>query len=146
MSRITVPEADEVLHREFPVRDHGFVRLIDYLGGDSRITAAARVSYGPGTNSAKDDRAYWQIDLHNLFRFLWLRLDHDAQYEIRKYAELIASIAKLVTPVAFEAFEEHDLCAKSVSKPLVSRLHELLGPLASSSSEAAEIAKELERQ
>ena len=50
---------------------------------------------------------YWQIDLHNLFHFLRLRLDGHAQYEIRVYAEAMAQCAKAVAPIAFEAFEEH---------------------------------------
>ena len=50
---------------------------------------------------------YWQIDLHNLLRFLALRLDPHAQLEIRKYAEVIRDIGKKVCPIAFEAFEDH---------------------------------------
>jgi thymidylate synthase (FAD) len=41
MARVIVPEAEAILDREFPVLDHGFLRLADYLGGDSRIVAAA---------------------------------------------------------------------------------------------------------
>ncbi|HPC12239.1 MAG TPA: thymidylate synthase (FAD), partial [candidate division Zixibacteria bacterium] len=40
--------ADDLLDREFRVLDHGFVRLIDYMGGDESIVQAARVSYGKG--------------------------------------------------------------------------------------------------
>jgi len=236
MARIVVPEAEELLDREIPVLDKGFVRLVDYLGGDQRIVQAARVSYGAGTKSFRQDRGlihyllrndhtspfeqviltfhckmpvfvarqwvrhrtarlneisgrysvmkdefyvpdatqlrfqstdnkqarshellpndvageildefkadqaglyehytgmidkglareiaranlplslytewYWQIDLHNLFRFLHLRMDAHAQYEIRVYAEAMAACAKAVSPMAYEAFEEHVL-------------------------------------
>lgn len=236
MARIVVPEAEELLDREIPVLDKGFVRLVDYLGGDQRIVQAARVSYGSGTKSFRQDRGlihyllrndhtspfeqviltfhckmpvfvarqwvrhrtarlneisgrysvmkdefyvpdadqlryqstdnkqarsdetlpgdvasaileefradqselydhytgmidkglarevaranlplslytewYWQIDLHNLFRFLHLRMDAHAQYEIRVYAEAMAACAKAVSPMAYEAFEEHIL-------------------------------------
>jgi thymidylate synthase (FAD) len=236
MARLVVPEAEALLDQEIRVLDKGFVRLVDYLGGDARIVQAARVSYGAGTKTVREDRAlihflmrnehtspfeqviltfhckmpifvarqwvrhrtarlneisgrysvmqdefylpepeqvrlqsqvnkqgrseemvdpevaqqmierlaedqrnlyrryeeilelgvarelarinlplslytewYWQIDLHNLFHFLRLRLDEHAQYEIRKYAEAIATCARAVAPMAYEAFEEHIL-------------------------------------
>lgn len=234
MPRTTVPAAEELLDQEIPVLDKGFVRLVDYLGGDERIVQAARVSYGAGTKSFRQDKGlinylirnehtspfeqvvltfhtkmpifvarqwvrhrtarlneisgrysvmkdefyvpdlsqmrgqsednkqarsdeilqeaesmvaemqadqrqvydhysgmveqglareiaranlplslytewYWQIDLHNLFRFLALRMDSHAQYEIRVYAEAMAKCAKAVAPLAYDAFEEHIL-------------------------------------
>jgi thymidylate synthase (FAD) len=48
-SRTTVPAAEEILRGYFPVLDHGFVALIDYMGSDEDIERAARVSYGYGT-------------------------------------------------------------------------------------------------
>lgn len=57
MAHIVVPEAEEVLDKEYPVLDHGFVRLVDYLGGDQRVVESARVSYGEGTRSVRDDEA-----------------------------------------------------------------------------------------
>ena len=48
---------------------------------------------------------YWQMDLHNLFHFLKLRLDSHAQYEIRLYAEKILEIIKTVCPMAVSSFE-----------------------------------------
>ena len=242
MARITVPEAEALLDRAFPVLDHGFVRLVDYLGGDARIVQAARVSYGEGTKTVREDRAlidyllrnrhtspfeqviltfhvkmpifvarqwirhrtarlneisgrysvmrdefyvprpfevrfqsqrnrqggsedevpdalrerviealrrdqattygryedlledgiarelarinlplslytemYWQIDLNNLFHFLRLRMDWHAQYEIRAYGDVMASLVRAVCPLAFEAFEEHVLGARTFS-------------------------------
>ena len=47
---------------------------------------------------------YWEIDLHNLFHFLRLRLDGHAQYEIRAYAEVMLEMVKAVCPMAAEAF------------------------------------------
>ena len=52
---------------------------------------------------------YWQIDLHNLFHFLKLRLDAHAQWEIRQYAAVMAAMTRAVAPLAFEAFEKHRL-------------------------------------
>jgi thymidylate synthase (FAD) len=243
MGRIIVPEAEALLDKEIRVLDHGFVRLVDYMGGDPRIVQAARVSYGPGTKTFRDDAAlidylmrhqhtspfehvvlelhckmpifvarqwirhrtarvneisgrytvlkdefyvpppeqirgqssqnkqsrsedelppevqqevlellireqeaayeayqrllkrgvarelarinlplsvytqwYWQMDLHNLFHFLRLRLDPHAQWEIRQYAEAIARIAKAVAPLAYAAFERHVLRACTLSE------------------------------
>lgn len=227
-------EAEALLDKPIQVLDKGFVRLVDYMGGDQRIVQAARVSYGEGTKTYREDRGlihylmknwhtspfeqvqltfhtkmpifvarqwvrhrtarlneisgrysvmkdefylpdaeqiryqsksnkqgrseeavpfdqalkiieqleteqkqayaqyqelldanvarelaranlpislytewYWQIDLHNLFHFLHLRLDAHAQYEIRAFAEAMAICAKAVSPIAYEAFEEH---------------------------------------
>jgi thymidylate synthase (FAD) len=243
MARIVVPEAEALLDQEIKVLDKGFVRLVDYLGGDARIVQSARVSYGAGTKTVRQDRGlihylmrnehtspfeqvqltfhtkmpvfvarqwvrhrtarlneisgrysimrdefyvpapeqmrtqspdnkqarsderlpdplvekmlreieddqrkvyahyegmledglarelartnlplslytewYWQIDLHNLFHFLRLRMDAHAQYEIRVYAEAMAQCAKAVAPLAYEAFEEHTLYGVRLSR------------------------------
>jgi thymidylate synthase (FAD) len=253
MARLTVAAADALLDRELPVLDHGFVRLVDYLGGDARIVQAARVSYGEGTKTLREDKAlidyllrhrhtspfeqviftfhvkmpifvarqwvrhrtarlneisgrysvmrdefylprpfevryqsrqnkqgsdpeavpealcqevialleadqarayadyqtllakgiarelarvnlplslytemYWQIDLHNLFHFLRLRLDWHAQYEIRAYSEAIAKIVQAVCPLAYEAFEEHLLYGQSLSRSELALLREAI--------------------
>jgi thymidylate synthase (FAD) len=251
MARDAVPEADALLGVEVPVLDKGFVRLVDYMGGDARIVQAARVSYGAGTKSVREDRGlihylmrndhtspfeqvvltfhakmpvfvarqwvrhrtarlnevsgrysvmpdefyvptpeairkqakvnkqarseevvegaeavaeamrgeqseayaryqsmlaagvarelaranlplslytewYWQIDLHNLFHFLRLRLDEHAQYEIRVYAEALARAAQAVAPMAFEAFVEHKLNAVTFSRSEAAALVEML--------------------
>jgi thymidylate synthase (FAD) len=236
MAHCVGPEAEAVLDREFPVLDKGFVRLVDYLGGDERVVQSARVSYGQGTKSYREDGAlidyllrnrhsspfeqvvltfhvklpifvarqwirhrtarlneisgrysvmkddfyvpdagdvalqsednrqgrasealeegealavcrslrqgqkdayeaysaligkgiarelarinlplslytewYWQIDLHNLFHFLELRLDAHAQKEIRLYGEVLFELARLVAPRCCESFERHVL-------------------------------------
>jgi thymidylate synthase (FAD) len=57
MARVVVPAAEELLDKPIPVLDHGFVRLVDYLGGDDRIVQAARVSYGQGTKTVREDAA-----------------------------------------------------------------------------------------
>lgn len=242
MAHSTTPEAEQLLDKEIPVLDKGFVRLVDYMGSDDRIVQAARVSYGAGTKSYREDRGlihyllrnahtspfeqvvltfhtkmpvfvarqwvrhrtarlneisgrysimkdeffvpsldkiaaqsddnkqgrseqpvpeeqaravrdalieeqaaafqlyneriehglarelcrvnlplslytewYWQIDLHNLFHFLKLRMDHHAQAEIRAYAEAMFEVAKAVCPLAAEAFEQHILGAVQFS-------------------------------
>ncbi|MBL8086490.1 MAG: FAD-dependent thymidylate synthase [Chthonomonas sp.] len=253
MARLIVPEAEALLDVEIPVLDKGFVRMVDYLGGDQRIVQAARVSYGAGTKTVRQDRGlihyllknehtspfeqvvltfhakmpifvarqwvrhrtarlneisgrysvmrdefyvpepglmrgqssdnkqarsdeslpadtvsamldemradqaliyrhyegmiesglareiaranlplslytewYWQIDLHNLLRFLALRLDSHAQYEIRVYAEALAQCAKAVAPLAYEAFEEHILGSVRFSRAECEALSQML--------------------
>lgn len=230
MAHCIVPEAEEILDREFKVLDKGFVRMVDYYGSDQRIVQAARVSYGEGTKTVSQDAAlidyllrhqhtspfeqvvftfhlkmpvfvarqwvrhrtgrmnevsgrysimkdefyvpelpcisrqsadnkqgrgeafqdseaqqfrqefiegqensyktytamvekglareiarinlplalytefYWQMDLHNLFHFLKLRLESHAQYEIRMYAEQILEVIRTVCPMAVNSF------------------------------------------
>jgi thymidylate synthase (FAD) len=247
-------QADALLDKEFKVLDHGFVRLVDYMGGDDAIVQAARVSYGEGTKKVSEDRAlirylfrhrhtspfemvelkfhvklpifvarqwirhrtanvneysgrysvmkeefylpaadairfqaahnrqgrsdeevpeemkqrlieylnqsqsdayrayrqfiddnlarelariglplslytewYWKIDLHNLFHFLRLRLDHHAQMEIREYAGVIAEMVRTVCPRAWEAFCDYSLEALFFSGPELKALKKMLG-------------------
>ena len=54
--RATVPALEEILYEPIPVLDHGFVRVIDYMGDDGAIVQAARVSYGRGTKRVSEDR------------------------------------------------------------------------------------------
>jgi thymidylate synthase (FAD) len=53
--RPTVAALEEILHEAIPVLDRGFVRVVDYMGDDSAVVQAARVSYGRGTKSVRDD-------------------------------------------------------------------------------------------
>ncbi len=54
--RATVPALEEILYTAIPVLDHGFIRVIDYMGDDSSIVQAARVSYGKGTKQTSQDK------------------------------------------------------------------------------------------
>jgi thymidylate synthase (FAD) len=254
MAHCTVPEAEAILDREFPVLDKGFVRLVDYMGGDERVVQSARVSYGEGTKTYREDAGlidyllrnrhtspfeqvvltfhiklpifvarqwirhrtarlneisgrysvlkddfyvpapedlalqssdnkqgrsetaldeteaarfreafergqkeaygeytaliedglarelarinlplsiytewYWQIDLHNLFHFLELRLDPHAQKEIRLYGEVLFDITKKVAPRCCASFEEHMLRAVRFSGAEFVELQRRLG-------------------
>ncbi|MEM8570236.1 MAG: FAD-dependent thymidylate synthase [Pseudomonadota bacterium] len=53
--RATAAGIEQHLYEPIPVLDHGFVRVIDYMGDDAAIVQAARVSYGAGTRKARDD-------------------------------------------------------------------------------------------
>ncbi len=54
--RATVPALEEILYKPIKVLDHGFVRVIDYMGDDSAVVQAARVSYGRGTKKSLQDK------------------------------------------------------------------------------------------
>lgn len=72
MARIVVEEAEALLDQEIKVLDKGFVRLVDYMGSDQRIVQSARVSYGEGTKSFRQDRG--------LINYL-MRHEHTSPFE-----------------------------------------------------------------
>ncbi len=71
--RATCAGLEEILYEPIAVLDHGFIRVIDYMGDDSAIVQAARVSYGRGTKSKSDDRG--------LIRYL-MRNAHTSPFEM----------------------------------------------------------------
>ena len=71
--RAVVPAAEAAMHEPIPVLGSGFVRLVDYMGGDEAIVQGARVSYGKGTKSVSDDRG--------LIRYL-MRNRHTSPFEL----------------------------------------------------------------
>jgi thymidylate synthase (FAD) len=73
VERVSVPELDAILGQPFKVLDDGFVRVVDYMGSDSSIVQAARVSYGTGTKRVREDQA--------LIRYL-LRHSHTTPFEM----------------------------------------------------------------
>jgi thymidylate synthase (FAD) len=70
------PKADALLDKEFKVLDHGFVRLVDFMGSDDAIVQAARVSYGAGTKKVSEDRG--------LIRYL-MRHRHTTPFEMVEF-------------------------------------------------------------
>ncbi|CAH2599458.1 Flavin-dependent thymidylate synthase [Rhodovastum atsumiense] len=71
--RATVPALEELLYSPIPVLDHGFVRVVDYMGDDGAVVQAARVSYGRGTRKVSEDAA--------LIRYL-MRHRHTTPFEM----------------------------------------------------------------
>lgn len=71
--RATVPALEDRLYEAVPLLDHGFVRVIDYMGDDHAIVQAARVSYGRGTRKVSEDRG--------LIRYL-MRHRHTTPFEM----------------------------------------------------------------
>jgi thymidylate synthase (FAD) len=70
---------------------------------------------------------YWKVDLHNLLRFLSLRADPHAQYEIRAYAERILDIVHKWVPVTARAFEDYIRGSVSLSSAGVAIVRRLVG-------------------
>ena len=262
--RAVAPGLEAILHRSIPVLDHGFIRVVDYMGDDAAVVQAARVSYGKGTKAAREDRGlihylmrhwhttpfemceiklhvklpifvarqwirhrtanvneysarysvldrefyipssehlagqsttnrqgrdtvlsesegqqvlcllredsernydhylwmlnetedggqhdqnrsgltrelariglgvnsytqwYWKTDLHNLFRFIRLRADAHAQYEIRVYADVLQDIVARWVPISHEAFIEHQFNAVTFSATAMEVVRRLL--------------------
>ena len=73
MAHVINPQAEEILDKEYKCLNAGFVRLIDYMGGDESIVQAARVSYGKGTKTVNEDRG--------LIRYL-MRHMHTTPFEM----------------------------------------------------------------
>jgi len=73
LARTNIPEVEAILDKEFKCLNAGFVRLIDYMGGDESIVQAARVSYGKGTKTVNQDRG--------LIRYL-MRHSHTTPFEM----------------------------------------------------------------
>ena len=71
--RVTSPELEKILYEAIPVLDHGFIRVIDYMGDDSSIVQSARVSYGKGTKKVSTD--------DGLIRYL-MRYRHSTPFEM----------------------------------------------------------------
>jgi thymidylate synthase (FAD) len=71
--RVTVPGLEDILYQALPALDHGFVRVIDYMGDDAAIVQAARVSYGRGTKKVREDAG--------LIRYL-MRHRHTTPFEM----------------------------------------------------------------
>lgn len=71
--RATSPSLEKILYKPLPVLDHGFIRVIDYMGNDAAITQAARISYGAGTKKINEDTG--------LIRYL-MRHKHTSPFEM----------------------------------------------------------------
>jgi thymidylate synthase (FAD) len=52
---------------------------------------------------------YWKCDLHNILRFLSLRMDAHAQKEIREYADAMYALLEPIVPVTMEAWRDYEL-------------------------------------
>ncbi len=71
--RVVSTGLEKILYKVFPILDHGFIRVIDYMGDDQAIVQAARVSYGKGTRKTSEDEG--------LIRYL-MRHRHSTPFEM----------------------------------------------------------------
>ena len=71
--RVTSPDLEKILYEALPVLDHGFVRVVDYMGDDTAIVQSARGSYGKGTKKGSADEG--------LIKFL-MRRWHSTPFEM----------------------------------------------------------------
>jgi thymidylate synthase (FAD) len=86
--RSVAPGLETYINRTIPILDHGFIRVVDYMGDDSSIVQAARVSYGRGTKTKSEDAA--------LISYL-LRHRHTTPFEmceIKLYVKLPIFVAR----------------------------------------------------
>jgi thymidylate synthase (FAD) len=103
--------ADELRGGMANEQEEAYYYYTQYLEKEMR-KELARINLPLATYS----EMYASVNLHNLFNFLRLRLDTHAQYEIRIYAQAIASIVKPLVPIAWEAFEDYILNSIKFSK------------------------------
>lgn len=104
------------------------------LQGLARAVYKERLAAGVAREQARKDlplsthtRAYWKVDLHNLFHFLRLRMDSHAQQEIRRPAEIIGrEIVAHLFPICWEAFEDYRLNAVTFSGPEAAAMASLI--------------------
>ena len=95
--RVTAPELEKILYEAIPILDHGFIRVVDYMGNDTSIVQAARVSYGKGTKKVSTDAGlikylmrHWhstpfemcEIKYHVKFQFLLLDNGLDTEQQM----------------------------------------------------------------
>ena len=100
----------------------------------TRAQYEERIGAGVAREQARKDlplstytEAYWKIDLHNLLHFLRLRMDSDAQWEIRQYANVIANkIVAQWCPLVWDAFNDYKVNSISLSRFEVEILRSLL--------------------
>ena len=86
--RVNSPELEKVLYEAIPILDHGFIRVVDYMGNDTSIVQAARVSYGKGTKKISTDSG--------LIRYL-MRHRHSTPFEmceIKYHVKLTIFVAR----------------------------------------------------
>lgn len=116
--------AQEVLQSMQQHQKDSYDEYLNYLGkGVAREIARINLPLSSYTEW------YWKIDLHNLFRFLKLRLDWHAQYEIRVYAEAIANIIKELYPISFKAFSDYMLNSVTFSYAELSKIKKIFGKI-----------------
>lgn len=124
------PEAIDKLPGEYlSEKEHQFHQAAIDLYQERLELGIAREQARKDLPLSNYTEAYWGCNLHNIFNFLRLRMDSDAQLEIRSYANAMYEIIKQVCPIACEAFEDYVLHAKKFSRMEMEIIRELLTTL-----------------
>lgn len=102
---------------------YGFVEGLDQLNKDCYFAYQEALARGVCREQARTmlplslyTEQYWKIDLHNLFHFLRLRMDHHAQKEIRDYADAMYAMIQPLAPWTCEAFNDYRLESITLSR------------------------------
>jgi thymidylate synthase (FAD) len=131
---IVSPErAQQVLQLLKQDAETAYAHYEDMLGGRAETEKTGEQAEGIARELARINlpvsfytQWYWKIDLHNLLRFIALRADAHAQYEIRVYAEALARLTRLWVPDAYEAFVDYQMESASLSRMELAALKALL--------------------
>lgn len=109
--KLSASEADkafELIEKAYNAAEDSYNKLLEV--GVAREIARIVLPLGTYTEF------YWQMDLHNLFHFLALRMDEHAQFEIRSFANAIYDIISKIVPMATAAFDKHVLKSLKLSQ------------------------------
>jgi thymidylate synthase (FAD) len=117
-----VAAAAKAQWREDAARAYEHYRALLDAGDDAVAREVARI----GLPLSHYTEWYWKVDLHNLLRFLALRMDEHAQTEIRAYATAIGGIVAMWVPLTWAAFTDHHLRSVRLSGTAVDALRDRL--------------------
>ena len=127
------PEASYVLKLLQRDAENAYDHYLDLLNEDSQGNRRTTDRLGLARELARMNLSvnfytqwYWKVDLHNFMRFLHLRADPHAQYEIRAYAEILIDILDRWVPLTAGAFREHRLGAMQLSATAVKVIRDRL--------------------
>jgi len=130
---------DPVSGKELTQKEQDLLRLTREVYDERLAKGIAREQARKDLPLSTYTEAYWKIDLHNLLHFLYLRMDSHAQYEIRKYAEVIGNeIVAKWCPITWEAFLDYRVNSSHMTRL---EMEVLLAITSGDNAKAMELAK-----
>lgn len=130
---------DPVSGKELTKKEQDLLRLTREVYDERLAKGIAREQARKDLPLSTYTEAYWKIDLHNLLHFLYLRMDSHAQYEIRKYAEVIGNeIVAKWCPITWEAFLDYRVNSSHMTRL---EMEVLLAITSGDNAKAVELAK-----
>lgn len=131
--------ADSELGKELSEKEKELQRLTREVYDERLAKGIAREQARKDLPLSTYTEAYWKIDLHNLMHFLALRMDIHAQYEIRRYAEVMGhEIVSKWCPITWEAFLDYRISSLTLTRLELEIIEEIL---AGNNIKALELAK-----